>query len=431
MNAYPTIDHDLDHNPDTLQYSRSGLVLRSCSETFFPYAPVYIYLSSYKPHRHGNLGRTIPTSSLHCSFTSLLLSCTYHLRPAIPVWPRRLHSRPLQLSDTAARVSNMHVAQAGVLFCLWLGAAVSAPFDVSDAIQLSDRDVDTGPATTDLDVYHHRDATAETTDVDLVERDRAAWVGVGVAATSAIAITTCSGSFVIPIIGPAACGLSLAVLLFTAVGSFLHGLVGSGQKRDFVSLPRAALSGHADDITWYHSRGDIKVHAPTVHANYVEGGPPLLIGESSCDGPECARLWYSHSTNGSWEGGSGTIHRITHTPKHTELGSDGKLFRRQDDTESGSTQGITGAYVFNNGDATTEYSAQTDPDFADDIVNQMARQNGGDENGKFSQGGVYCMNIDSDTRPSPLGTTGYLWYYQDERYGDPPALRPQLLNLMQ
>lgn len=178
---------------------------------------------------------------------------------------------------------------------------------------------------------------------------------------------------------------------------------------------RAFLDAPAKDITWFHASGDLPVHAPSVLDTYVEGGPPLLVGESNHDRSDAVRLWYSHSTNQSWEGSSGIVRRITHLPKNVAPVDTGTVIKRQDDTVSNTEGNLSGAYVFNEGDATTEYNVQTDSNIGNDIAEEMADQNGQDPNGKFVDGGVYCMNIDSDTRATPLATTGYMWYFDDPR----------------
>lgn len=305
---------------------------------------------------------------------------------------------------------------------LWLAVVVAVPHGVTNTADLAERHVgapvstlhDINP-TKDLEVYHApSDVTSTDLALDKRQGIRAAYYGIGAAGLVGLASITCQNTFVFPAIGPFVCAVALAGTILTTVGAFLASAYPNGKRDAATWSPRGEISSgvseFGDGMKWYHSRGGLQVDRESVLAAYVEDGPPLLLGEHECDGPDCGRLWYSHTTNASWELGSGTIRRIMYTPKHADM------TKRQDHTKSGSGDKLTGAYVWNDNDATTIYDAtRAGKDFALDLQKEMAQQNGDSKTGKFSKAGVYCMNIDAPQRMTPLGTTGYLWYYQQAR----------------
>lgn len=279
-----------------------------------------------------------------------------------------------------------------------------------------------------------QDLVARNTDVaNVVPRDRAAWYGTAAIALGVVASNTCTvpaigitGSFAL-----GACVVSIAAAAFIAVGSIIQATWGNNKRGldsagpDYLRISGLDVErGSAHDFKWFYPGAFTPLHRESLEANYVEGDAPLLFGESNCDGPGCARLWYSHTRNATGDGGVRRRVEVSH--KSVDLTRNNK---RQDHESDESNDGLSGGYVWDEHDVTTLHSIATDDNFAADVVNQMIDQNAGaGGSGKFGKEGVYCMDLNTDVRQTPTGSDGYLWYYGDKRWAG--LLDSQLTALM-
>lgn len=260
-------------------------------------------------------------------------------------------------------------------------------------------------------------AILETRISDIGARDRAAWFGTAAIALGAVASNTCK----VPPIGivggfaAIACGVSIAALIFIGVGSVIQGLFGQNKRGldsfgpDYLQISGLQVErGSEFDIQWHYPDPFTSKHLEMLEAHHDETGAPLLFAESHCNEPHCANLWYSHTRNATGEGG--IRRRINVTRKGTSHS------KRQDHETDKSNDQFSGGYVWDEHDSTTLYSISTDDHFARDVVQQMVDQNGGQgTSGKFGRAGIYCMDLDTDERMTPVGSDGYLWYYEDPR----------------